>query len=317
MIGPGPARAPRGAAALALAACALASAACGARPAPADPSTRALLRDLERHVTIAAATGWGTDRSELAGMLDGALDSVCRVDPLARRSLRAWLAAEIAALGGPVERAWRERGRRLDRVADLLVVTRIEALLAAAEGAIGDCPFWLEPERPFRGRQISQHRFQLSFGGGGKGIVVRQGARTDLSAGGAGRVLVGRALGGDHALYTGFELGGSATFPRDPSGERAGLVLGIDLVAPVVYRRMGTNAYFELEAGWLGRATEQDWGRLEHGIHVGAALGARALRTRFVFPGAALGISWERTLEDGADVTLFKVGARVAFDLDL
>lgn len=296
---------------------ALALAACGPRPAPRDPTTRALLRDLERQVTVAATTGWGADRLEIEGMIESTLDSVCRVEPLARRSLAGWIDAEIARRGGPVERAWRARGKDLSRVEDLLVLTRVQRLLARAEELAGDCPFWIEPEHPFRGRQISEDRFVLSFGGGGKGIVVRQGDRVDLNAGGAGRVLIGRAFAHGHALLAGLELGGSASFPKDEAGERGGLVIGADLVAPLVYRRTLTNAYFELEAGWLGRSSEDDLRAVDHGIHVGAAIGARALRTRFLFPGAALGISWERTLQAGEDVTLIKVGARVSFDLDL
>lgn len=296
---------------------ALALTACGRLPAPRDPDAGALFRDLERHVTVAATTGWGTDRLEIEAMLEGALDSACRTDPLARRSLRAWLDAELARRGGPVEQAWRARGKRLSRVEDLLVLTRVKLLLARVEELAGDCPFWLEPERPFRGRQISEGRFLLAFGGGGKGIVVAQGERVDLSFGGAGRLLFGRAFTGGHTLLAGAEVGASAAFPKDAMGERTSLVIGADLVAPVVYRRTLTNAYVEVEAGWLGRTSEQDWTAFDHGIHVGAALGARALRTRFLFPGAALGISWERTFQGGDDVTLLKIGARVAFDLDL
>jgi len=303
-----------------LAVAALAFAGCGPHLAPRDPTPRALYLDLERLVTVAAATGWGADKLEIEAMLEPTLDSVCRVDPLARRSLAAWIEAEISRGGGPVEQAWRERGKRLDAVEDLIVLTRVQKLLARAEELAGDCPFWLEPEgpdRPFRGRQISEERFLLTLGGGGKGIVVRQGDRVDLSAGGAGRLLVGRALAGGHAVLVGLELGASASFPKDESGERGGLVIGADLVAPVVYRRTLTNAYLELEAGWLGRSTEQDFSAFDHGIHLGVALGARALRTRFFFPGAALGFSWERAFVAGEDVTLLKVGARVAFDLHL
>jgi len=296
---------------------ALALAACGPRPAPRDPTTRALLRDLERHVTVAATTGWGADRLEIEAMLESTLDSVCRVDPLARRSLAAWLDEQIARGGGPVEKAWRERGKDLSRVEDLLVLTRVKLLLARAEELAGDCPFWLEPEEPFRGRQISEQRFLLTFGGGGKGTVVSQGDRVDFSAGGAGRLLLGRAFGGGHALLAGLEMGASASFPKDETGERGALVIGADVVAPLVYRRTLTNAYVELEAGWLGRSSERDFSAFDHGIHVGAALGARALRTRIVFPGAAFGVSWERTFQAGEDVTLLKIGARVAFDLDL
>jgi hypothetical protein len=296
---------------------ALALAACGPRPAPRDPTTRTLFRDLERHVTVAATTGWGSDKLEIEEMLEASLDSVCRVDPLARRSLAAWLESEIARLGGPVEQAWRERGKDLARVGDLLVLTRVKLLLTRTEELAGDCPFWIEPEYPFRGRQISEQRFVVTFGGGGKGTVVRQGDRVDLNAGGAGRLLVGRAFSDGHALFTGLELGASASFPKSETGERGALVIGADLVAPLVYRRTLTNAYFELEGGWLGRSSEEDFGDIDHGVHLGAAIGARALRTRIVFPGAAFGISWERTFQAGEDVTLLKVGARVTFDLDL
>jgi hypothetical protein len=299
-----------------LACAAVAFAACGPRPTPREPVERARYRDLERHVTVAAATGWGADRLEIEDLLEGALDSTCRVDPAVRRSLHAWIEAEIAQRGGPVDRAWRERGKDLDRVDDLLVLTRVQRLLARTEESAGDCPFWLEPERGFRGRQILERRFVLAFGGGGKVIGVRRGDRSDLNVGGAGRLLFGRALAGNSTILVGLEVGGSAAFPKDESGERTSLLIGADLVAPVVYREMFVNSYLELEAGWLGRSTERDWAAFEHGVHLGVAFGLRALRTRFVFPGVAFSASWERTFE-GPDVTLFKIGARVAFDLDL
>ena len=291
--------------------------ACARRPTPVDPSARVLFRDLERQVTVNAATGWGIDRLEVEGIIEGALDSVCRVEPLVRRALASWLDAELQRMGGPVDVAWRKRGKQRAAVEDLLVMTRVRLVLGRAEELSNDCPFWLEPETPFRGRQISERKWQLTFGGGGKGIVVRQGDRVDLSAGGAGRLMIGRAFRGGHGLYIGLELGGSAAFPKNESGEREALVIGADLVLPVVYRHTLTNAYVELEAGYLGHATEQDWGETDHGIHVGVALGARALRTRFLFPGFAFGLSWERTFVAGEDLTSIKLGGRVAFDLDL
>jgi len=289
----------------------------GRAPAPQDPTPRALYRDLERQVTVAATTGWGIDRLEIEAILEGTLDSVCRVHPLARRELRGWIDGELRRRGAPVEEAYRQRGKRLDRVEDLVVLTRISKLLARAEEVAGECPFWLEPEEPFRGRQISEGRWQVSLGGGGKGITVQQGTDLDVHAGGAGRLLLGRVLRNGDALYVGGELGASASFPKDETGERTSLEIGADLVAPIVYRRTITNAYFELEGGWLGHTTEADWGNFAHGLHVGFAFGARALRTRFVFPGVAIGFSWERLFVEGDDITMLKIGARVAFDLDL
>lgn len=292
-------------------------AACAQRPAPKEPSQRALFRDLERQVTVSAATGWGPDKIEIEALAKPALDSACRVDLLDRRELADWIAAEIRRLGGPVEDAWRKAGKDLDAVDDLLVLTRVQKLLARAEELSLDCPFWIEPEQPFHGRQISDGEWLLSFGGGGKGTLSDQGGKLDLKFGGAGRLLLGRAFSDRNALFVGLEAGASAAFPKNDMGERTMLELGVDVVAPLVYRRTLLNAYFELEAGWLGRATERDWEHFDHGVHVGFAVGGRALRTRWLFPGAAFGVSWERTFLDGDDATTLKIGARVAFDLEL
>lgn len=291
-------------------------AACSRTPAPKDPTERALFRDLERQVTVAAATGWGVDKLEVEKLLGSALDSVCRVDVLGRRSLATWIEDEISRLGGPVDVAWRARGKKLSNVSELLVLHRVKKLLARADEMSLDCPFWLEPENPFEGRQISESTWQLSFGGGGKAIAIQQGNDQDISAGGAGRLLLGRMFADGNGLYAGIELGASAQFPKDAMGQRTSLQLGADIVAPVVYRYTLLNTYFEVEAGWLGHSTEEDWGAIDHGVHVGFAFGGRALRQRFLFPGAALGLSWERLFIDGDDLVTIKLGARVAFDLD-
>ncbi len=289
-----------------------------ARTLPPDRSAASLYRDLERLVTVAETTGWGIDRKEVESLESEALDSVCRVDPLARVALTEWLDGRLAAAGGSVEDAWRARGKRLSAVSGLLTVHRIRLVLAAADRvAAVDCPFWIEPEEPFRGRQISDGRWTLHASGGGKGMVVHQGDRNDLSGGGAGRLLLGRVLDDRSALYAGIELGATAAFPKDDDGNRTGLLLGVDVVTPVVYRYTLTNAYLEAEVGWLGRTTEDQLDRLDHGVHVGASIGGRALRTRFFFPGAAFGVSWERAFVDGADLTTIKLGARVGVDLDL
>jgi hypothetical protein len=292
-------------------------AACTRTPAPQEPTERALYRDLERQVTVAAATGWGVDKLEVEGMLDSALDSVCRVDALGRRGLRAWLDDEISRRGGPVEDAWRKRRKSLSRVSQLLVMHRVRLVLSRADQMSLDCPFWIEPENPFTGRQISEHGWQLVFGGGGQGGAFRQGDHMDFSAGGAGRLLIGRTFTNGDGLYLGGQVGASAQFPKDDMGMRTSLELGLDLLAPVVYRYTLLNTYWEVEAGWLGHATEQDWGDLDHGVHVGFAFGGRALRQRFLFPGAVLAIAWERLFLPGDDLSAIKLGARVQFDWDL
>jgi hypothetical protein len=291
--------------------------ACSRTPTPRDPTERALYRDLERQVTVAAATGWGVDRLEVDGLLDTALDSVCRVDALGRRSLREWLDAETTRLGGPVEEAWRKRGKKLSKVSDLLVLHRVRLLLDRADELSTDCPFWIEPENPFSGRQISEHRWQLSFGGGGTASALLKGDIQDVSAGGSGRLLIGRMFRNGNGLYIGADVGGSAQIPKDETGERTSLELGVDLIAPLVYRHTLLNTYWEAELGWLGHSTENDWGAVDHGMHMGVAFGGRALRQRFLFPGAVLAIAYERLFLDGDDLFILKLGARVQFDWDL
>jgi len=300
--------------------CALAAAgllAC-ARQVPPERPAAALYRDLERVVTLTEATGWHIDRIEIDRLQSDALQSACRVPAEQRASLLAWLDRHIAAEGGPVERAYRARGRDLARVDRLLTLTRIRMVLARAmASAAADCPFWMHPDRDFAGRQISDDRWQLHASGGGKLMVARSAGENDLRFGGAGRLLLGRTVGSRSTLYGGFEVGGRGSFPRNDDGERAGLVLGLDLVAPLVYRHTLVNSYVEAEAGWLGTVTEGE-DDLDQGIHIGAAFGARATRARWVFPGGALGISLERTFpSQGPAVTLFKIGFRAALDLDL
>lgn len=287
------------------------------RPAPRDPATAALFRDLERLVTVAEAAGWGIDRTEVEGLLDQALDSVCRVPPLDRRVLAGWLDERLALAGGSAVAAWRARGKKLDAIEDELVFERVRLLLRRAdEVSAADCPFYLEPTPGFAGRQMSNGRWQVTLNTGGKAILVHQDARTDVRFGAAGRLIAGRVTRGGTGIYLGGELGTSASFPKNDQGERVGLVLAIDLVAPVVVRWTWLNSYLELDAGWLGRATERDFTDVEHGVHLGVALGARALRTRFLFPGAGFGVAVERLFGDD-DSWQLKLGARASFDIDL
>jgi len=290
-----------------------------ARTLPAQQTPATLYRDLERLVTVTEATGWYVDRLELEGLLPATLDSICRAPEVDRQLLLAWLDAEIVRRGGPVADAWRTRGKKMRRVGDLLTLTRIRMTLAhAIEAAPADCPFWLEPEPGYRGRQISDDRWQMSLGGGGKGMLVRQAGETDLRFGGAGRLLFGRSFGSRSALFTGIELGGNGSFPRNPDGTRGNLVIGVDSVVPLVYRHSFVNSFGELSAGWLASLTEQDPGDVEHGIHIGVAFGARATRVRWFFPGAALGLSYERIIT-GSDppLTLIKLGVRGSLDFNL
>lgn len=290
-----------------------------ASPRPEPRTQAALYRDLERLVNISAAAGWHIDRIEVEELMSDALQSVCRVPLADRRGLQAWIDGEIIAAGGPLEVAYRERGEDLDKVERLIELTRIKMLLArAVVRARADCPFWVKPSPNFKGRQLLDDRWVLSFGGGGKGIVLVADGEVDLSGGGAGRLLLGRAIGPHWMLSGGLEVGGAAIFPKDDDGERTELVLGADLVAPLVLRYRWINSYVEVEAGYLAQVRE-DSDDLVSGVHAGAAVGAQSSRARWFLPGVAFGVSIERTFPGGdqPDAWALKAGFRVAIDLSL
>lgn len=289
-----------------------------AQTLPPEPAASALYRDLQRLVTLRSAIGWQIDRFEIEALMPEVLMSVCQTEPRAREALIFWLDARIKTLGGPVADAYRSRGKKLGNVSELVELTRIrDTLKAAGQYTPADCPFWLEATPGFAGRQISDDRWQLSFGGGGKAILVDQQGQSDVNFGGAGRLLVGRTMGPQWGFYTGADFGGNAGFPKDSGGDRSKLVLTVDAVVPLVMRYRLVNTYLEAEVGYFAHATEEDWGDVGHGAHVGMAVGARSSKVRWFFPGAAFGISYDRTFEDGGDYHALKVGFRVAVDVDL
>jgi hypothetical protein len=285
---------------------------------PPPGSGRALYGDLQRMVRWRQTQGWLADRLAIRALELDALDSTCRTPAPDRDALLAWLDGQIARRGGPVEEAWLRAGKDLGAVEELLELTRVRLLLASAIGsAPADCPFWIEADEPFRGRQIADDRWQLVVEGGGKGIFLRQTGDLDLSAGGAGRVLIGRSAGRHLAFFTGVELGGGAELRRDAQGER-GVVFAFDLVAPAVVRWRLVSSYLELEAGYLAHWTERD-DDFVSGLHLGAAFGFKALRQRWFVPGIAIGVAYERTFpaDDRPTLEMFKVGLRVTLDFDL
>jgi hypothetical protein len=305
-----------------LAAASLAGSAGCTRPLPAHPSTAALYRDMERLVTVREAAGWEVDRLEIDQILSATLMSACQVEPTQRLTLRDWVDQRITALGGPVELAYQRRrspGGPVD-YDELLTMTRIRTLLdrtiAVAED---DCPFWLQPRSVFRGRQISDGRWQVSLSGGGRANLVLSGDRKDVEFGGASRALIGRVFDNSVGLYTGLEVGGGASVPRNADGMRSSLILGVDVVAPVMVRYYWVNTFADFELGYMAHATEEDWRDVDHGVHVGVYVAGRAMRVRWFFPGGGFGASYERTFPTGEDepLHLIKVGFRGSLDFDL
>ncbi len=286
-----------------------------AQTLPKKKAENALFRDLQRMVGLNVVVGWDIDRIEYRELLSDALMSVCRVPEDKRAALVTWIDGRIAQLGGPVEKAYEKRGRNIDKVQKLLELTRIRGLLKTAmEAAPKDCPFWVKQDPNFRGRQLTDDRWLISMGGGGKAIGILRGDTLALSGGGAGRLLFGRAFGSRFTLLAGGEFGGSGEIPRE-DGATENVVLSADFVAPLVFRFRTVNTYVELETGYLYRLTEGSEGNAS-GARIGIAFGGRASRRRWVFPGAVFGIALEHTFpKTGDGITMLKVGFRAALDL--
>jgi len=297
----------------ALVVCSTAAGAC-AGTLPRESSTAALHRDLERLVELTSTEGWTVDRIEVEETLPDALTSVCRTTPETRTRLVTWLDSQIELKGGSPQAVYEAKGRDLDSVETLLSLTRIRMVLVRSiEAADADCPFWIHPKQQFKGRQILDDRWLLSVGGGGKGIVVSQAGDADLNFGGAGRILVGRAFGAHATILTGMELGGSAAFPKTEDGGREDIAFAVDVVAPIVYRHRRVNSYWEVEAGYVAHI-EENKDDVTHGGHLGVSVGASGARRRWLFPGAAFGISYEQIRQDDT-LHVLKMGFRVALDL--
>ena len=295
---------------------ALATLAC-ARNLPADKSAAALHRDLHRIVSMTAVVGWSIDRTEYEQMLPTALQSVCRISPDKRTMLLAWHDQRIAEMGGPLEQAYQKRGRKLSRVKALLEMTRIRTLLARSiETAEADCPFWLEPSDVFRSRQTTDDRWLVSAGGGGKFIVLNSGGDTNINAGGAGRLLVGRTIGTRFSILGGLEIGGSGGRAEETADGTRELYFAIDAVAPLIMRYHMLNSYLEIEGGPMYRIAE-NVDDPTPGIHGGIAIGGRTSRQRWIFPGVVFGLALERTFANPGDepITMFKLGFRAELDL--
>ncbi|AUX40875.1 uncharacterized protein SOCE26_022770 [Sorangium cellulosum] len=287
---------------------------------PRDPAAGGLIADLEKMVEVQQSLGWTIDRYEIDEVMPPALMSVCSATPEARAAALAELARRIAALGGPVEEAFRRRGGDLGAVADLLFATRVRALLDEATRRAGtphgpstDCPFWLRPSPAFRGRETDAYRTTLNLEGGGLVGLEGAGGRVLAGAGGSARLMLGRGINERWTFLSGAELGGTAQLEQTDQNTR----FPISFVAalPIALRYNDRTWHYEGEIASLAYFTQDDL-RVSPGLRVGALVGVSALRVRNIMPWAGLGIALEHVFETSWRPRQWhlKGGARVGFD---
>ncbi len=173
--------------------------------------TRGLLADVERIVSVEQSLGWFVDRRAYEEVLPATLQSVCRADPAARIEARTELERRARELGDS-RALFARAGRELDGDTKeaLFVERQLGALNHAMDRASVDCPFYVEPEPDFIGRQTDRNRFTLSLETGGMLQLRRTEGDWTFGGGGTARLLPGWGFGGAVTLLAGAEFGGGA-----------------------------------------------------------------------------------------------------------
>lgn len=257
---------------------------------------RALLSDIERIVS-AEETSWFVDDDAYRDMRKDMLESVCRattetrqaaLEDLERRSARA----------GDSRALYAAAGRRFTNAAEraLTLEREVRALKSAIEAVDRDCPFWIDADPDFIGRQTDRDRFTLSLETGGMAQLRRTQGDWTIGGGAVGRVLPGYGFGGRWSLLFGAEFGGGAMIR--PKVTPTEFVVNYFPALPIVVRLHHVAWHYDFELAPVALFQADD-GNISFGGRVGFAVGVFALRTHNVLPWVGAGIAYEHYFESG------------------
>jgi len=278
---------------------------------PQEASERALVRDLVHIVQARDQVGWALDDLEVQAALPDAMASACRVRPEARAGALEWLDGHVQELGGPVEAAWRARGRKLAAVDELWLYDRTRLLLRTADdwARQGKCPFWLEPNGGFTGNQDYHRKLVLSLETGGRVYGQAEGRKTGFGGGGGGRLLGGYGITDRFTLMGGFEIGGAGRFTDVRTGERVS-VPAVLLFAgvPVVARFHDISDHVDLEAGPIAYFNQLR-GKVQVGGRAGVGVGVSRLVVRGILPSLTLSVTYDYIPAERGAPVVHQIGA--------
>lgn len=262
-----------------------------------DPAADGLLMDVSRIVGSHETMGWFLDAEAFDEIHSTIMESVCRTPSAAREQARAVLSAREAELGDP-RALYEQNGRELDEGVERALRAQREsrALERALDRADRECPFWVEPEADFRGRQTDADRMTLSLETGGLVQLRQTDGTVTFGGGGYGRLLPGYGFGGDLTVLAGAEFGGGAMLrPRTSPTE---FVINYFPAIPVVFRFHDGGWHYDAEVAAVSLFQADD-SQLSFGTRLGGAIGVKALRTRGVLPWAGLAIAYEHYFPSG------------------
>ena len=203
-------------------------------PLPTAATQRALYVDARKALRGESRLGWTVDRVEIEDAVAQTEPSACQVSPSDRAALRAWVATQLTAEGGPAAAQYRA-GVKLADLDEPIQLERTSALLAEVERHVpADCPFWLTPHRDYQGLHSVANRFVVlaeSMGGGSLSITD---GRTRAGAGGAARLFASQGFSTHVQLALGIEVGGDAVLQKSDRGElepKGAFRFGVPLLA--------------------------------------------------------------------------------------
>jgi hypothetical protein len=256
----------------------------------------ALLTDVERIVSAQETAGWFVDHDAIAEVSDTVMESVCRTPVVARDAALQELERRHSATGD-AQVLFRASGRVLTRdVERALTVERQLAVLQSGIAHASECPFWVDPERGFLGRQTDSDRFTISLETGGNAQLRQTDGSWTLGGGGLARLLPGWGLGGRFSVLAGFEFGGGAMLkPRTQPTE---FVINYFPAIPVVFRIHDVAWHYDAEAAPVALFQADD-GSFSFGLRGGFGIGVSALRTRNVLPWGGVAIAYEHYFPSG------------------
>jgi hypothetical protein len=234
--------------------------------------------DIERIVDAQESAGWFVDTDAVLEVRTPLLESVCRTPVSARRETLEQLEAESREAGS-ARSLYEAEGREVTPVVERarFAERRLIALRTAMTWAERECPFWVEPDPEFAGRQSDRDRFTLSFESGGNAQVRRTEGAFTIGAGGVGRLLVGRGFGGGWSLLAGLEFGGGAMLK--PRVEQTEFVVNYFPAVPLKLRIHDVAWHYDFEVAPVA-LFQADNTTVSYGGRLGFGVGFATLRTR-------------------------------------
>ena len=272
-----------------------------------------LRADIDRIVTTEEATGWSVDRAEYDYMHSWVLQSVCRATPAARELLSDRLASERAVAGNAKELYLAAGKKMTPEATHALHLERMHTVLIRA--LADECPFWLEPQKGFDGRQVDRNRVTLTAETGGLFATRYASERVGIGFGPSVKLLVG--LGFDHVtILAGAELSGGAMLRQDEPGT-TDFVVNYFPAIPVVIRFRAVNWLYSMETGAVALFQGESAG-INFGVRVGFGVGYMALRNRYFTPYAGVALYPEIYFgnEDRPTTGFLRGGLRVGIIYD-